>query len=166
MGEKKEEVIILGIDPGTRITGYGIIEKLKGELRYLSHGEIKSPNDSPLSIRLKLLFDSLMAVVNKWQPQALVIEDIFYGKNVKSLIIQGHARGAVLLIAPFNNIPVYEYSPLEIKKAVVGYGRAEKKQVQQMVKTILNLSKAAPPDASDALAAAICHAHYQKMEFL
>jgi crossover junction endodeoxyribonuclease RuvC len=103
-----------------------------------------------------------MEVVRETKPDALSVEDIFYGKNVKSLIKQGHVRGVVLLVATHSHIPVFEYTPLEVKKAVVGYGRAEKHQVQQMVKAMLNLSNVLPEDASDALAVAICHAHTQK----
>ena len=157
-------MIILGIDPGIRITGFGVIEKGKKGLKQIAFGEIKNRRGSPLSVCLKTIFDSLVAVVERWHPQAVAIEDIFYGKNVKSLITQGHARGVAILAAPCNNIPVCEYTPLEVKKAVVGYGRAEKRQVQQMVKAILDLSETAPPDASDALAVAICHAHFQKTE--
>jgi len=91
------------------------------------------------------------------------LEDIFYGKNVKSLIKQGHARGAIILLAAHNDIPVYEYSPLEVKKAVVGYGRAEKSQVQYMVKSMFKLSDVPPPDASDALAIAVCHSNFLKV---
>lgn len=159
-------MIILGVDPGIRITGFGIVETRQGNPQYLTHGEIKNGRGQPLSTCLKKIYDSLMDVVDRWTPHVVVVENIFYGKNVKSLITQGHARGTVLLVAPINNIPVCEYTPLEVKQAVVGYGRAEKYQVQQMVKTILNLSETAPPDASDALAVAICHAHSRKMEML
>jgi len=152
---------VLGIDPGTNITGYGIIEIQKGRIAGLAFGEIKTPHAS-LPHCLKSIYDELMLIVREWNPDAIAIEDVFYGKNVRSLIKQGQARGVAMLVAPHNNIPVYEYTPLEVKKAVVGYGRAEKSQVQFMVKAILNLPEVPPVDASDALAVAICHSHCMK----
>ena len=152
---------VLGIDPGTNITGYGIVETGKGRIAGLAFGEIRTPQAS-LPACLKSIYDELMRVVRNWNPHAVAIEDVFYGKNVKSLIKQGQARGVAILVAPHNNIPVYEYTPLEVKKAVVGYGRAEKSQVQFMVKAILNLPEVPPPDASDALAVAICHSNCTK----
>ena len=157
-------MIILGIDPGTRITGYGIIDKHERGIGHIAHGEIKNSKGILLSSRLKKIFDSLTEVIQEYRPNVVAIEDIFYGKNIKSLIKQGHARGAAILVAPINNLPVHEYSPLEIKQAVVGYGRAEKRQVQHMVKAILCLPDLPPPDAADALAAAICHANFLKTE--
>ncbi|MCK9230342.1 MAG: crossover junction endodeoxyribonuclease RuvC [Syntrophales bacterium] len=157
-------MVILGIDPGTRVTGYGILEKTPAGLTHIGHGEIKPPHKKILSVALNDVFESLMALVSAHQPDALVIETIFYGKNVKSLIRQGHLRGIALLVGPLNGLPVYEYSPLEIKQAVVGYGRAEKHQVQQMVTRLLGLDSPPPPDASDALAMAICHAHSMRKD--
>jgi len=155
---------ILGIDPGTNVTGYGVIEKQRSGLKEILHGEIKVAKSRRLSQRLLLVYNGLIAVIEKSNPDMLAVEDIFYGKNVKSLIKQGHARGIVLLTASIKGLPVYEYSPLEIKKAVVGYGLAEKSQVQQMVKAILGLSNLPPEDAADALAIAICHSNFGKTE--
>lgn len=152
-------MIILGIDPGSRVTGYGVVSKTSKGLSHIDHGEIKPSRSSPLSLSLKNIFEGVMDVVEKRCPDVLAIETIFYGKNVRSLIQQGHVRGVALLVGPLKGLEVYEYSPLEIKQAVVGYGRAEKHQVQHMVKTLLRLPLPPPTDASDALAIAICHAH-------
>jgi len=113
---------------------------------------------------LRIIFEAVMEIASRHRPDAMAIEDIFYGKNVKSMIRQGYARGVVLLAASLNDLPVFEYSPLEVKQAVVGYGRAEKHQVQRMVTMLLNLSESPPPDASDALAVAICHAHSMRKD--
>lgn len=155
-------MVILGIDPGTRITGYGVIRKSNNGLRIITYGEIKPGNGKYLSRRLKTLYAGVVEIIEKHEPDVVSLEDIFYGKNVKSLIQQGHARGAIILAATHKNIPVYEYTPLEVKKAVVGYGRAEKRQVQYMVKFIFGLPETPPPDASDALALAVCHSNFLK----
>lgn len=152
----------LGIDPGSRVTGYGVIEQEGDRITRVDHGEIRTRNGEAFTRCLSRIFDELREVIDRTRPDAVALEDIFYGKNVKSLIKQGHVRGVVLLVATKSHIPVYEYTPLEVKKAVVGYGRAEKHQVQQMVKAMLKLSSVLPPDASDALAVAICHANTRK----
>jgi crossover junction endodeoxyribonuclease RuvC len=153
---------ILGIDPGSHVTGYGIIEKKGNYLRHVLHGEIKAKKDSPLSIMLISIYQQLSAVIEQNAPQAIALENIFYGKNVRSLIKQAQVRGVVIFAGADKGIPVFEYSPLEVKKAVVGYGRAEKRQVQIMVKAILKLPVLPPADAADALATAICHANFLK----
>jgi len=153
---------ILGIDPGSHVTGYGIIEKKGNYLRHVLHGEIKAKKESPLSIMLISIYQQLSAVIEQNAPQAIALENIFYGKNVRSLIKQAHVRGVVIFAGADKGIPVFEYSPLEVKKAVVGYGRAEKRQVQIMVKAILKLPVLPPADAADALATAICHANFLK----
>jgi crossover junction endodeoxyribonuclease RuvC len=153
---------ILGIDPGSHVTGYGVIEKESNYLRYIIHGEVKPQKNSLLSTVLSSIYQQISVVLVETAPQAMALENIFYGKNVRSLIKQAHVRGIVVLAAAHYNIPVFEYSPLEIKKAVVGYGRAEKSQVQIMVKAILKLSELPPADAADALATAICHANFFK----
>jgi crossover junction endodeoxyribonuclease RuvC len=156
---------VLGIDPGSHVTGYGMAEKLRSGLNWVAHGEIKpGRNGSPLSSCLQIVYDGLLEVIRELKPDALAIEDIFYGKNVKSLIKQGHVRGVAILAGKHEGVPVYEYSPLEIKKAVVGYGRAEKNQVQTMVTAILGLPELPTPDAADALAVAICHIHAGKAD--
>jgi crossover junction endodeoxyribonuclease RuvC len=153
---------ILGIDPGSHVTGYGIIEKEGNYLRHVLHGEIKTKKDSLLSTMLISIYQQLSAVITQTAPQAISLENIFYGKNVRSLIKQAQVRGVVIFAGADKGIPVFEYSPLEVKKAVVGYGRAEKRQVQIMVKAILKLPALPPADAADALATAICHANFLK----
>jgi crossover junction endodeoxyribonuclease RuvC len=155
-------LLILGIDPGSHVTGYGVIEKENSYLRYVLHGEVKPPKDSLLSTVLLFIFQQLSAVIKQTAPDAIAVENIFYGKNVRSLIKQAQVRGVVIFAAASLNIPVFEYSPLEVKQAVVGYGRAEKKQVQSMIKAILKLSAPPPADAADALAVAVCHANFHK----
>lgn len=133
------------------------MEQTGGRIVRVDHGEIRIRNGELFTRCLSRIFDELTDVIRRTRPEAVALEDIFFGKNVKSLIKQGHVRGVALLAASRNGLPVYEYTPLEVKKAVVGYGRAEKHQVQQMVKAMLNLPKVPPEDASDALAVAICH---------
>lgn len=153
---------ILGIDPGSRVTGYGVIEKQDNYLRHVIHGEVKPRKDSLLSDVLISIYQQLSALIEQATPDAIAIENIFYGKNVRSLIKQAQVRGVVIFAGASQNIPIFEYSPLEVKQAVVGYGRAEKRQVQVMVKAILKLSVLPPADAADALAVAICHANFWK----
>ncbi len=153
---------ILGIDPGSHITGYGIIEKKGNYLRHVVHGEIRAKKDLLLSAMLISICQQLSDAITQYAPQAIALENIFYGKNVRSLIKQAQVRGVAIYTGADKGVDVFEYSPLEIKKAVVGYGRAEKRQVQMMVKAILNLPELPPPDAADALAAAICHANFFK----
>jgi crossover junction endodeoxyribonuclease RuvC len=137
--------------------------KKKGNyLRHVLHGEIKAKKESPLSIMLISIYQQLSAVIEQNAPQAIALENIFYGKNVRSLIKQAQVRGVVIFAGADKGMPVFEYSPLEVKKAVVGYGRAEKRQVQIMVKAILKLPVLPPADAADALATAICHANFLK----
>jgi crossover junction endodeoxyribonuclease RuvC len=150
---------VLGIDPGSLVTGYGVVEKRRSDLIYIHHGEVKIPIHETLPAFLVMIYEKLTAVIRETKPDAMAIEEVFYGKNVKSLIRQGQARGVAILAGAHSGVPVFEYSPLEVKKAVVGYGRAEKSQVQQMVKAILHLAELPPADAADALGVAICHAH-------
>lgn len=153
---------ILGIDPGSHITGYGVIDKKGNYLRHVVHGEIKSKKDSSFSEMLISVYQQLSLLISQEAPEVVALENIFYGKNVRSLIKQAQVRGVVIFAGADKNLNVYEYSPLEIKKAVVGYGRAEKRQVQVMVKAILKLPEIPPADAADALATAICHANFLK----
>jgi crossover junction endodeoxyribonuclease RuvC len=153
----------MGIDPGSRITGYGIVGSERKGITHIHHGEIKSKRNEPLSDCLKGIYDGLRDIIETYTPDAIAVEDIFYGKNIKSLVKLGHVRGAAILAASHSAVPVFEYAPLEVKKAVVGYGRAEKLQVQKMVTAILGLHEVPPTDASDALAIAICHTNYLKV---
>ncbi len=153
---------ILGIDPGSHVTGYGVIEKKGNYLKHIVHGEIKPKKDSSLSEVLVYIYQQISSLISQTAPQAVALENIFYGKNVRSLIKQAQVRGVVIFAGADQDLNIFEYSPLEIKKAVVGYGRAEKSQVQMMVKAILNLPEIPPADAADAMATAICHANFFK----
>lgn len=155
---------ILGVDPGRRKTGFAIVEKRRHGVEYLMYGEISPPKGASLSGSLKSIYERLSEVIMKIRPDCMAVEDVFYGKNVNSLIKQSHVRGVVMLAGAHNGLPIFAYTPLEIKKAVVGYGRAEKGQVQLMVKAILKLTELPPPDAADALAVAVCHANFMKVE--
>lgn len=155
---------VLGIDPGSRVTGYGVVEKQKNSLIALLQGDVRQAANTSLSSFMITLYNQLLAVIDDMSPDAMAIEDIFYGKNVKSLIKQAHVRGVAILAGSMRHIPVFEYSPLEVKQAVVGYGRAEKIQVQKMVTTILRLPELPPADTADALAVAICHINFLKVK--
>jgi crossover junction endodeoxyribonuclease RuvC len=155
---------VLGIDPGSHVTGYGVVENTAKGLRCILHGEIKPVRGASLPACLQTICGEIQEVIRRTTPDAMAIENIFYGKNIRSLIKQGHVRGVAVLAGADGGLPIYEYSPLEIKKAVVGYGRAEKGQVQMMVRAILKLPELPPPDAADALAVAICHIHFGKAD--
>ncbi|MBW6485935.1 MAG: crossover junction endodeoxyribonuclease RuvC [Syntrophobacterales bacterium] len=154
----------MGIDPGSKVTGYGVVEAVRSRFECVFYGEIKPSRGAGLSVCLMEVYSGIKEAIRRSNPEILVIEDIFYGKNVHSLIKQGHVRGVAVLAGAQEGLAVYEYSPLEIKKAVAGYGFAEKRQVQMMVKNILKLTELPPPDAADALAAAICHINFLKTE--
>lgn len=150
---------ILGIDPGTRATGYGIIEQRGNRLLHIDNGALLTRADQDLASRLKIIYDGLCRVIVEYRPEAVAVERIFLSSNALSALKLGHARGAALLAAANAGLPVAEYTALQVKSAVVGYGKAAKPQVQQMVKTLLGLPEIAQEDASDALGVAICHAH-------
>lgn len=150
---------ILGIDPGTRVTGYGIIEQRGHRLLHVDNGALTTRADHDLAARLKHIYDGLCRVIAEYRPEAVAVEQIFLSKNALSALKLGHARGAALLAAANAGLPISEYTALQVKSAVVGYGQAAKPQVQQMVKTLLGLPEIAQEDASDALGVAICHAH-------
>ncbi|OQY20487.1 MAG: crossover junction endodeoxyribonuclease RuvC [Desulfobacteraceae bacterium 4572_35.1] len=150
---------ILGIDPGTRITGYAIIEKSGNRLRHVDNGAIYTHSTDELPHRLKIIHDGLVEIIDKYQPDEMAIEQIFMAKNAMSALKLGQARGAAIVASVNAQLPVAEYSALQVKSAVVGYGKAGKAQVQQMVKALMKLPEIAQEDASDALAVAICHAN-------
>ncbi len=172
---------IIGIDPGTITCGYGIIELVRKEtnpplppftkggrgginskLIYIAAGDIKLNKKSPFPDRLKTLHDSLSTVINEYKPSQLCLEKIFYHKSIRSAFALGSTRGITLLLAAENNLPVFEYNSTELKMALTGYGRAEKRQVQEMVRIILNLNSSYQKfseDSTDALALCICHIH-------
>jgi crossover junction endodeoxyribonuclease RuvC len=154
--------IILGIDPGSRTTGYGVIEVDGQKQSYLESGCIRvvAPNKKlPLAERLRIIFDGISNVISDYHPDEVAIEKVFMAKNADSALKLGQARGVAIVAASIHAINVAEYSALQVKKSVVGTGRAEKSQVQHMVKTILRLSGTPQADAADALAVALCHAN-------
>ncbi|HYM60564.1 MAG TPA: crossover junction endodeoxyribonuclease RuvC [Thermoanaerobaculia bacterium] len=152
---------ILGVDPGSVTTGFGVIESQKGRLLLVEQGAITTPRGADLADRLLRIHEALLAVIARTAPEAVAVETPFAGQNVKSLIQLTHARGVILLAARSSGLEVFEYSPRSVKSAVVGYGAAEKEQVAKMVRLLLPgcASIKMTADASDALAVAICHAH-------
>ena len=150
---------ILGIDPGTVVTGWGVVEMVGGSLRHLAHGTIGSPANHDQGTRLRRIYRGLQEVLARYEPQGISLEKVFFARNPQSTLKLGQARGVALLAAAENRIAIHEYSSAEIKLAVVGYGQAAKEQVQKMVSSLLHLSEKVPGDAADALAAAICHLH-------
>ncbi len=156
--DSKSSIRILGIDPGLRVTGFGVIDKVGQQLHYVASGCIKG-SAGELPERLKLILDSLGEVIAQHQPQHVAIEKVFVNVNPQSTLLLGQARGAAICAAVLANLPVAEYTALQLKQAVVGKGHAKKEQVQEMVQRLLRLSGTPSTDAADALACAICHAH-------
>ncbi|MBJ6800470.1 crossover junction endodeoxyribonuclease RuvC [Geomonas propionica] len=152
-------MIILGIDPGSRKTGYGLISKQGNRLVHIDNGAIFTQSAKDFPQRLEKIFTGLSAIIAEYQPEVVAIEDVFLAKNAMSALKLGQARGAAIVAAVNVGLPVHEYTAMQVKQAVVGTGRAEKTQVQQMIKALLNLPEIAQEDASDALAVAVCHAH-------
>lgn len=150
-------MIILGIDPGTRKTGYGLVRKSGGRVCHVDNGLILPPAKADLPDRLAFIFEETRKLIARFCPEAVALEDLFVAKNARSSLKLGHARGVVMLAARMGDLPVYEYSPAEIKKAVAAYGQAAKEQMQKMVRLSLALPEVPAEDASDALAAALCH---------
>jgi crossover junction endodeoxyribonuclease RuvC len=154
---------ILGIDPGSISCGYGIIWRNDDPgIEYISSGRIIIPAQRPLYERLKYLYSYLLDLISEYRPDEVAVEKIFLSKGIKSAINFGHTRGVILLSAALSNKPIYEYSALEVKKSVVGYGRADKTQVQRMVSRMLKINRALSSDSADALAIAICHSNSKK----
>lgn len=153
-------MIILGVDPGTLITGYGIIEAIGRTVKVRTYDVVRNDGAMAMPLRLKAIYTALETVIDRYHPDEFAIETAFYGKNAQSALKLGHARGIAILSAVLREIPTTEYSPREVKKAVVGNGTASKEQVQFMVKTLLKM-KETPKffDATDALAVALCHYH-------
>jgi crossover junction endodeoxyribonuclease RuvC len=172
-------MLILGIDPGTRVIGYGIIQSDKSKLKPIAYGVIRTQKHAPvhdskspiqysiptaevseLADRLLTCYQEIVKLIKQYKPNEIAIETVFFSQDAQATIKIGEARGVALLAAATNKTPIYEYSPAEIKKSVTGNGRADKRQVAEMVKTILSLDKIPKPyDATDALAIAICHTH-------
>jgi len=153
-------MIILGIDPGTAATGYGVIEKTSVKLEFICSGCIRTKANLPISERLNEIDQQLTKIIKKHRPERVAVEDIFFSKNLKTAVAVSQAKGVILARAARMRIPVIEFTPLQIKQAVTSYGRADKTQVQKMVKLLLSLKEIPQPDdAADALAAAICCAN-------
>jgi crossover junction endodeoxyribonuclease RuvC len=156
--------IILGIDPGSRITGYGVVKEIDGGLQYLDSGCIRTEGE--LSQKLLQIFNGVCQLMEEYNPNEGAIEEVFMHQNPNSALKLGHARGAAMVACASHRIQVSEYSPREIKQSIVGYGAAQKDQVKHMVTELLKLNKAPQNDAADALAIAICHSHLRKKMFM
>jgi len=152
--------IILGIDPGSRVTGYGLVNATGNKLEYIACGAIKT-GDTTHPERLKQIFDGLNQVIERYSPQQSAIEEVFMGRNAAAALKLGQARGSAIIACLQHELPLEEYSARKIKQAIVGRGAAEKQQVQHMVKALLGISEKLQEDAADALAVAICHANTQ-----
>ncbi|MGN0539675.1 MAG: crossover junction endodeoxyribonuclease RuvC [Candidatus Fimenecus sp.] len=153
-------MIILGIDPGYAIVGWGIIDYTANRFSVIDYGAVTTEAKTPFNERLEAVYDGVEDIIKRYNPSALAIEKLFYNTNAKTVIDVAQARGVINLAAVKNGVPIFEYTPLQVKQSVVGYGRAEKKQVQEMTRVILKLEKIPKPDdTADALAMAICHAH-------
>ena len=151
-------LLVLGIDPGTALCGYGFVRAEGDELSLVAYGAVTTPANSPLPSRLRAIYAELSDLITRYQPTDAVVEKLFFAKNVRTALSVGHARGVALLVCAQADLTVAEYTPNEIKQALVGYGHADKNQVQQMVRMLLNLDFVPQPDdAADALAIAICH---------
>ena len=153
-----EQMIILGIDPGIAIVGTGVIQYENNKFKVLYYDAVTTRAHTPLEERIKLVYEGVGQLMDYYKPDALSMEELFFNNNAKTAFAVGQARGVILLAAKQNGVPFYEYTPLQVKQALTGYGRADKKQMQQMVKSFLGLSEVPKPDdTADALAIAICH---------
>lgn len=156
---------ILGIDPGTAICGFSILDYKGNKFNLIEYGVVRTPAHTDLEKRLLTIYKELKELIEKYKPEFLAVEDLFFNTNAKTALSVGHARGVILLLGAMMGLEVYSYTPLQVKQGVVGYGRAEKKQIQEMVKLILNMEKIPrPDDAADAIAVAICHGHSYKLK--
>ncbi len=152
--------VILGIDPGSRHCGYGVINAVGSKLEYMASGVIRV-STLPFPDRLQVIFTELSAIIDEYHPSEAAIEEVFVGKSNVSALKLGQARGAAMVACSNRNLPIHEYGARKVKKALVGSGQADKKQVQHMITTLLRLSRAPSQDAADALSVAVCHAHTQ-----
>jgi crossover junction endodeoxyribonuclease RuvC len=159
-------VLVLGLDPGIAITGYGLVEESpSGDLSCIGYGTVTTPAGQPTSSRLLSIDRDLEALIHKYEPDVVAIEELFFSRNVTTALIVGQARGVAILSAARAGLPVREYKPMEVKQAVTGYGRAPKTQVQEMVRLLLNLDHVPQPDdAADAVAVAVCHVYNVRLE--
>ena len=158
-------MLILGVDPGTATTGYGIIEVKGNRYFNIDYGTILTESSLEMPVRLKLINDGLTEIINYYKPKHMAVEQLYFSKNVRTALSVGQARGVILLTGIQMNLHLAEYTPLQVKQAVVGYGRADKKQIQKMVATVLGINTIPKPDdAADALAVAICHANSHRLK--
>ncbi|MBX3058976.1 MAG: crossover junction endodeoxyribonuclease RuvC [Anaerolineae bacterium] len=158
---------IMGLDPGTATTGYGIIDVIEGQFTAVTYGVISTHPDDPMPHRLQTIQRQLQALIDEYRPDTAGVEEVFFGRNITTAITVGQARGVLLLTLANAGLPIAEYSPPKIKDAVTGYGKADKNQVQLMVRNLLDLAETPrPDDAADGLAVAITHYHYQRFESL
>lgn len=158
-------MLTIGIDPGTAITGYGLVRLAEdGTLSIIDYGAVLTSANQPMPERLLILYQELSKIIDLHRPESGAVEKLFFQKNVRTALAVGQARGVALLALAENKVPVAEYTPMEIKQSVTGYGGADKNQIQQMVKVLLNMSRIPEPDdAADALAVAICHLNHNSM---
>lgn len=160
-------MLVLGIDPGTAITGYGLVREDEQGLALVTCGTISTPAGEPLSLRLQTIYRGLAALIEQYRPDQVAVEELFFSRNARTALAVGHARGVTLLALADAGVPLFEYKPLEVKQAITGYGGADKRQVQEMVRMLLNLdSIPKPDDAADAVAVAVCHVHSARMRAL
>ena len=160
-------MLVLGIDPGTAITGYGLVREDDEGSVLVGYGVITTPADQLLPQRLQTIYHGLTAIIAQHQPDQVAVEELFFSRNVRTALSVGQARGVVLLAAAEAGLPLHEYKPLEVKQTVAGYGGADKRQVQEMVRLLLHLEQVPEPDdAADAVAVAVCHIHSARMRAL
>ena len=153
--------VILGIDPGVATVGFGVVESAGVRNRFVNCGAITTPAHTALSSRLAQIYHDMLELIDTFRPDAIAIEELFFNTNITTGIAVAHGRGVIVLAGHERNVPMYEYTPLQVKQAITGYGRADKKQMREMVRRLLDLkAPARPDDASDALALAICHARF------
>ena len=157
-------MLVLGIDPGTAITGYGLVREDGAGLTLVDYGVITTAAGQPLPERLQAIYGGLADVARRHEPEEAAVEELFFSRNARTALSVGHARGVTLLALADAGLPIHEYKPLEIKQAITGYGGAGKQQVQEMVRLLLNLDHVPQPDdAADAVAVAVCHIHSARM---
>jgi len=154
--------VVIGVDPGSRHTGFGVIQGEEGRINHLDHGQIAAKSTAPLELRLRQIYDGLTALLQQHRPHSLALEEIFLANNVRTAFILGQVRGVVLLAAAQAEVPIHLYPPLVVKKAVVGYGQATKDQVKMMVENLLGLTVAGH-HAADALAVGVCHYFHSRL---
>ena len=160
-------MLVLGIDPGTAITGYGLVREDKEGLALVGCGVVTTPSGQPLPARLQTIYQGLSRVIAEHELDAVAVEELFFSRNARTALSVGHARGVTLLALADAGLPIYEYKPLEVKQAVAGYGGADKHQIQEMVRLLLNLDQVPQPDdAADAVAVAVCHIFSARMTAL